>query len=126
VASGVRLGVGLARQVLPRRLGRLGWLRRDDPCAHLDRQVVVRARDPELQDLGAEVVDVAVDPRLGIQPDVELVAALRRRRRRADAQRVEVVGDRLLVPVGGGVVDVVVHRSTVPMTVPAAATAPAK
>jgi hypothetical protein len=38
----------------------------------------VRPDHAELQDLGAEVVDVAVQPRLGVEADVELVAATRR------------------------------------------------
>ena len=113
--------VALAVEVLPRRLGRLGRLAGHDPRPHVDRHVVVGARDAELQDLRAEVVDVAVDPRLRIQAHVELVAALRGRRRRPHAQRVEVVGDGCCVAVRREVVDVVVHATTVPAAAPAPA-----
>ena len=70
----------------------------------------MRRRHAELEHLGAEVVDVAADAGLGVDPHVELVAALVRRRRRAHAQRVEVVGDRPVVGVAREVADREVHR----------------
>jgi hypothetical protein len=66
--------------------------------------------DAELDHLRAEVVGVASEPRLRIDPHVKLVAALGRGGRRAHAQRVEVVGHRLVVAVRGDVVDREEHR----------------
>ena len=99
-----RVGAGLQR--LPRR-------RR---AASAGSAVTTRARtsidrwscglgDAELDDLGAEVVEVALQARLGVDADVEVVDALGRRGRRPHAQRVEVVGDRPVVAVLGQVAD---------------------
>ena len=67
--------------------------------------------DAELEHLGAEVVEVAADARLRLDARVELVAALRGGRRRAHAQRVEVVGHRRVVVVLGQEADREVHRA---------------
>ena len=69
----------------------------------------VGPRDLELDDLGAEVVGVAVQPDLGRQPDAELVAALAAVAVRLDPQRVEVVDDLGVVVVFGQVADREVH-----------------
>ena len=69
----------------------------------------VRAGDLELDDLGPEVVGVAVQPHLGREPDAELVAALAAVADRLDAQRVEVVDDVGVVLVVGQVADREVH-----------------
>ncbi len=79
------------------------------PRAHVDRQLLVVGGNAELEHLGAEVVEVAADARLGLDARVELVAALRGGRRRAHAQRVEVVGHRPAVAVLGQVADREVH-----------------
>jgi hypothetical protein len=52
-----------------------------------------RTRDLELDHLGAEVVVVALQAGLGIEPDRELLDALAAVGRRADAQGVQVVTD---------------------------------
>ena len=54
----------------------------------------MRARDAELDHRGAEVVEVLVQARLGVDAHDEVLDPLRRRRRRLHAQGVEVVGDR--------------------------------
>ena len=59
----------------------------------------------------AEVVEVLVQARLGVDADAEVVDALRRRRRRLDAQRVEVVRDGRVVAVLGEVADREVHQA---------------
>ena len=80
-----------------------------DARADVDRQLAVRARDLELDDLGSEVVGVAVQPDLGRQPDAELVAALPAVAGRLDAERVQVVDDVAVVLVVGQVADREVH-----------------
>ena len=69
----------------------------------------MRARDLELDDLGAEVVGVAVQPHLGREPDAELVAPLSAGRRRLDAERVQVVDDLAVVLVARQISDREVH-----------------
>ena len=75
--------------------------------------------DAELDDLGAVVVQVALQARLGVDADVEVVDALRRRRRRAHAQGVEVVGDPAGVRVLGEIPNREVHATTMVPTAPA-------
>ncbi len=101
------VGVGLDRA--PRRVGRLGGLRRRHPRANVYREMVVWARHAELGHRRAEVVEVLVDARLRVDAYAEVVDALRRRRRRLDAQGVEVVVHRLGVAVLGQVADREVH-----------------
>ncbi len=96
----------------PRGLGgRLRRVGRDDAGAHVDRQALVRARDPELEHLGAEVVEVAAEPRLGVDPHVELVdsaASSVVAGRTRSALRLSVTG--AVVAVLGEVADGEVHR----------------
>ena len=68
--------------------------------------------DAELDDLGAVVVEVALQARLGVDAHVEVVDALGRGRRRPHAQGVEVVGHLALVVVLGQVADGEVHAAT--------------
>src|SRR5450755_582078 len=77
--------------------------------AHLDSEAPVRSRNLELDDLGTEVVAMAVEPNLWVHAHVELVAALASVIRGLDAQRVEVVNDFDLVGVLGQVTDREVH-----------------
>ncbi len=72
------------------------------------------ARDAELDDLRAEVVEVAGDARFGVDARVELVAALRRGGGGAHAQRVQVVCHGRVVLVLGEVSDREVHRPSHP------------
>ena len=72
----------------------------------------MRARDAELDHLRAEVVEVAVQPRLGVDAHDEVLDALGGHRRGLHAQRVEVVRDRGLVAVLGQVADREVHTET--------------
>jgi hypothetical protein len=81
--------------------------------------VVVRLGHAELDDLGAEVVEVALQPRLRIHAHVEVVDALRGSGGRANAQGIEVVRDPRLVAVLGEVPDVEVHTATIVPTAPA-------
>ena len=68
-----------------------------------------RGGDAELDHLGAEVVEVAADPRLRLDAGVELVAALGGGGRGAHPQRVQVVGDRRVIVVLGQEADREVH-----------------
>ena len=70
--------------------------------------------DAELDDLGAVVVQVALQARLGVDADVEVVDALGRGGGRPHAQGVEVVGDPALVGVLGQVADGEVHADDHP------------
>jgi hypothetical protein len=56
---------------------RIGRLRGHDARADVDRELLVTRRDPELDHLGAEAVEMAAHPGLGLDARVELVAALR-------------------------------------------------
>ena len=103
--------VGGRAERLPGRARDGGRRRGDDPGADVDREVVVRGRDAELDDLGAEVVEVALQPRLGVDADVEVVDALRGRGGRPHAQGVEVVGHRMVVAVLREVADAEVHAA---------------
>jgi hypothetical protein len=105
------VGGGLER--LPALVGRLARLGGDHARAHVDREMVVRLGHAELDDLGAVVVEVALEARLGVHADVEVVDALRRGRRRAHAEGVEVVGDPALVAVLGQVPDREVHANEI-------------
>ncbi len=60
------LAVGGRGHLVPAGVGRGRGLARHDARADVDAQVVVRLGDAELEDLGAEVVGVAADPRLGV------------------------------------------------------------
>jgi hypothetical protein len=103
--------VGRLLERRPFGLGRLGRLGRHDPRADVDRQLLVRLGDAELDHRRAVVVLMLVQAHLGGDADAEVVDLLRRRRRRLDAQRVEVVGDRPVVAVLGQVADGEVHQA---------------
>ena len=104
-------GLAVARlpERLPRGLGRARCGLRAHARAHVDRQVIVRARDLELDHLGAEVVGVPVQAHLGVEAHAELVAPLAAVRRGLDPQRVEVVDDVAVVAVLRQVADREVH-----------------
>ncbi len=107
-----RLDVGVEASADHGPCGGSGGALVHDAGAHVDRQRLVRRRDAELEHLGAGVVEVARDARLRVDPRVELVAALRRGRRRPHPQRVEVVADRRALSVLGRVADREVHGQT--------------
>jgi hypothetical protein len=111
------VGRGLER--LPALVGRLARLGGDHARAHVDREVVVGLGHAELDDLGAVIVEVALQARLRVDADVEVVDALRRGRGRPHAQRVEVVGDPALVAVLGQIPDREVHTATMVPAAPA-------
>jgi hypothetical protein len=95
---------------LPAGLRQFVRRRRGDARADVDRELLVRLGDPELDHGRAVVVEMLVQPRLRLHAHPEVVDALVRGRRRLDAQRVEVVGDRLGVAVLGQVADREVHQ----------------
>ena len=107
------LEVGRRAELLPERVGRGGGFGGDDAGTDVDHQRAVRLGNPELDDLRAEVIAVAPEPRLRIDPHVELVAALVGGRRGTDTQGVEVVADGSRVLVLGGVVDREVHQAVI-------------
>ena len=80
---GGRAAVARVAERRPRPAERLRRLLGRHARADVDRQVLVRARDAELDHLRAEVVGVPVQPRLGVDGDAEVLELLGRRRWRA-------------------------------------------
>ena len=104
-----RLAVGGRGQLLPAAGRGLGRLLVGHAGAGLDRQPLVALDQVELDDLGAEVVGVAVQPGRRVHPHLERVQALVRGHRGTHAQRVVLVVDRAVVAVLGQVADRVLH-----------------